>query len=169
MLKKYWVILMTERYILITDDEYCYTLDTLAEDYKTLEDFEKAEFKQAEKDGVDINDYEDAILESANDKYWDWVYNTHIEADTCNDIMNELYEENEILKNGLSDDGLTIADLIKQNQELSLDLQIYKQKVEIILQKYFDKYLDKEHEDIYLRYASEIVDEIAEKLGVELE
>ena len=83
---------MTEKYILVSDDEYCYTLDTQSENYKTLEYFEKAEFEDAKKNGIDINDYEDAILESANDKYWDWIYENHLEADTVNDIMNEQHE-----------------------------------------------------------------------------
>ena len=89
---------MTEKYILVTDDEYCYTLDTQSENYKTLEDFEKEEFENAKKDGIDIKDYEDAILEKASDNYWDWVYNNHLEADTVNDIINKLAEENEQLK-----------------------------------------------------------------------
>ena len=160
---------MTERYILVTDDEYCYTLDTLAADYKTLEDFEKIEFENAEKDGVDINDYEDVILLSASDKYWDWVYNTHIGADTVNDIMNELYTENERLKNGLSDDGLTIADLIKRNQELSLDLQIYKQKVSIVLQNQLNKYFKRAKEGYPQGDVTEAIHDIADRLGVELE
>lgn len=160
---------MTERYILVTDDEYCYTLDTEAEDYKTLEDFEKIEFENAEKDGVDIKEYEDAILESAYDKYWDWVYNAHIEADTCNDIMNKLYEENEILKNELTDDGLTIVDLIKRNQELSLDLQIYEQKVSIVLQNQLNKYFKRAKEGYPQGDVTEAIHDIADRLGVELE
>ena len=160
---------MTERYIIVSDDEYCYTLDTLADDYKTLEDFEKAEFKQAKKDGEDINDYEAEILQSAYDKYWDWVYNSHIEADTCNDIMNELYEENEQLKNCLSDDGLTIADLIKRNQELSLDLQIYEQKVGIVLQNQLNKYFKQAKEGHPQGDVTEAIHDIADRLGVELE
>ena len=89
---------MTEKYILVSDDEYCYTLDTEADDYKTLEDFEKQEFENAKKDNVDIKEYEDSILQHASDKYWEWVYNGHLEADTVNDIMNMLYEENIKLK-----------------------------------------------------------------------
>lgn len=89
---------MTEKYILVTDEEYCYTLDTSDEHYKTLEDFEKQEFENAKKDNVDIKEYEDAILQLANDKYWDWVYNSHLEADTVNDILNQLVNENEQLK-----------------------------------------------------------------------
>ena len=94
---------MTERYILVTDDEYCYTLDTHDENYKTLEDFEKTEFENAKKDGIDIKDYGDAILQSASEKYWEWVYNYYVEADTCNEIMNKLYEENENLKKSNED------------------------------------------------------------------
>lgn len=62
---------MIEKFILVSDDEYCYTLDTQGENYKTLEDFEKKEFENAKKEGIDINEYEDAILEKANDDYWD--------------------------------------------------------------------------------------------------
>lgn len=89
---------MTEKYILVSDDEYCYTLDTSDEHYKTLEDFEKQEFENAKNDGVNIEDYEDEILTIANDKYWEWVYNNHLEADTVNDIMNQLVEENKELR-----------------------------------------------------------------------
>ena len=96
---------MTERYISITDDEYVYFLDTESEDYKTLEDFEKQEFETAKKDNIDIEEYEDAILQSANDKYWDYVYEYHAEADVVCDRLNEqdkrikeLTEENEQLK-----------------------------------------------------------------------
>ncbi len=101
---------MTEKYILVSDDEYCYTLDTFDENYKTLEDFEKQEFKNAKHDGIDIKDYEDDILESANDKYWDWVYNNHLDADTVNDMMNALVDENEQLKqkNKKLADALTV-------------------------------------------------------------
>lgn len=89
---------MTEKYILVSDEEYCYTLDTLDENYKTLEDFEKQEFENAKNDNVDIEEYEDEILQLASDKYWDWVYTNHLEADTVNDIINELFDENEQLK-----------------------------------------------------------------------
>ena len=89
---------MTEKYILVSDDEYCYTLDTSDENYKTLEDFEKQEFENAKKANVDIGEYEDAIWESARDNYWNWVYNSHLEVDTVNDILNQLSEENEQLK-----------------------------------------------------------------------
>lgn len=92
---------MTEKYILVSDDEYCYTLDTSDENYKTLEDFEKQEFENAKHNGIDIKDYEDAILQSASDNYWDWVYTNHLEADTVNDIMNTLVDENEQLKQEL--------------------------------------------------------------------
>ena len=80
---------MTERYISVTDDEYVYFLDTKSEDYKTLEDFEKAEFENAKKDNIDVEEYEDAILQSASDKYWDYVYEYHVEADTVCDLLNE--------------------------------------------------------------------------------
>ena len=89
---------MTEKYILVTDEEYCYTLDTSDENYKTLADFEKQEFENAKRDNVDIKEYEDEILQSAHDNYWDWVYNNYLEADTVNDILNQLTEENEQLK-----------------------------------------------------------------------
>ena len=80
---------MTERYISVTDDEYVYFLDTESEDYKTLEYFEKKEFETAKKDNIDIEEYEDAILQSASDKYWDYVYEYHVEADVVCDILNE--------------------------------------------------------------------------------
>lgn len=107
---------MTEKYILVSDDEYCYTLDTSDKNYKTLEDFEKQEFENAKKDGIDIKDYEDAILENASDKYWDWVYNNHLEADTVNDMMNTLVDENEQLK--------------KENRNLRFEMSMYEQKIE---------------------------------------
>ena len=80
---------MTERYISVTDDEYVYFLDTESKDYKTLEDFEKAEFETAKKDNIDIEEYEDAILQSASDKYWDYVYEYHVGADVVCDRLNE--------------------------------------------------------------------------------
>lgn len=83
---------MTERYISVTDDEYVYFLDTESEDYKTLEDFEKKEFETAKKDNIDIEEYEDVILQSASDKYWDYVYENHIEADVVCDRLNEQEE-----------------------------------------------------------------------------
>ena len=96
---------MTERYISVTDDEYVYFLDTESEDYKTLEDFEKKEFEKAKKDNIDIEEYEDAILQSASDKYWDYVYEHYIEADVVCDRLNEqdkqikeLEKENDELK-----------------------------------------------------------------------
>ena len=46
--------------------------------------------------------------------------------------------------------------------------QEYEQKVTETLQQCSDKYLDIEHGDDPLRYATEVIDEIAEKLGVEL-
>lgn len=89
---------MTEKYILVSDEEYCYTLNTQSEHYKTLEDFEKQELENAKKDNVDINEYEDKILQLANDNYWDWIYNNHLEADDVNDIINTLTDENKQLK-----------------------------------------------------------------------
>ena len=80
---------MTERYISVTDDEYVYFLDTESEYYKTLEDFEKKEFENAKKDNIDVEEYEDAILQSASDKYWDYVYDYHMEADSVCDLLNE--------------------------------------------------------------------------------
>ena len=80
---------MTERYISVTDDEYVYFLDTKSENYKTLEDFEKKEFENAKKDNIDVEEYEDAILQSASDKYWDYVYDYHMEADSVCDLLNE--------------------------------------------------------------------------------
>ena len=82
--------------------------------------------------------------------------------------MNELYEENEILKNGLSDEGLTIADLIKRNQELSLDLQIYEQKVSIVLQNQLNKYFKRAKEGYPQGDVTEAIHDIADRLGVEL-
>lgn len=96
---------MNERYISVTDDEYVYFLDTESEDYKTLEYFEKKEFETAKKDNINIEEYEDAILQSASDKYWVYVYEYHVEADVVCDRLNEqdkrikeLTEENEQLK-----------------------------------------------------------------------
>ena len=101
---------MTERYISITDDEYVYFLDTESEDYKTLEYFEKQEFETAKKDNIDIEEYEDAILQSASDKYWDYVYEYYVEADVVCDRLNEqdktikqLEKENENQNNILED------------------------------------------------------------------
>lgn len=123
---------MTEKYILVTDEEYCYTLDTKSEDYKTLEDFEKQEFENAKKDNVDIKEYEDAILESASDKYWGWVYENHLEADKVNDIMNVLSDENEQLKKQLfearRDYLIETADI---SDKLYLDDEIEKERKEI--------------------------------------
>ena len=80
---------MTERYISVTDDEYVYFLDTKSENYKTLEDFEKAEFENAKKDNIDVEEYEDAILQSASDKYLEYVYDYYMEADSVCDLLNE--------------------------------------------------------------------------------
>ena len=125
---------MTERYILVSDDEYVYTLDTQSENYKTLEDFEKEEFENAKKDGVDLKEYEDAILESASDKYWDWVYNCHLEADDVNDILNCFYEENKKFKDMAislikayqhmhdETDGLVLGDAMKERIYAMTDL-----------------------------------------------
>lgn len=113
---------MSERYMSVTDDEYVYFLDTESEDYKTLEDFEKKEFETAKMDNIDIEEYEDVILQSAFDKYWDYVYNYHIEADTVCDLLNEqnktikeLEKENKLLKqdlghcaNQFKDDGKNV-------------------------------------------------------------
>ena len=110
---------MTEKYILVSDDEYCYTLDTSDENYKTLEDFEKQEFKNAKHDGIDIKDYEDAILESANDNYWDWVYTNHLEADTVNDILNTLVDENEQLKGEVAYYKLMLRSLEEEAKRIS--------------------------------------------------
>lgn len=77
---------MTERYISVTDDEYVYFLDTESEDYKTLEDFEKKEFEKAKNDNINVEEYEDAILQSASDKYWDYVYEYYVEADSVCDL-----------------------------------------------------------------------------------
>ena len=101
---------MSERYISVTDDEYVYFLDTESEDYKTLEDFEKKEFETAKKDNMDIEEYEDAILQSASDKYWDYVYNYHVEADTVCDLLNE--------------QDKTIKEFKKENNELRQDNDI---------------------------------------------
>ena len=80
---------MTDRYISVTDDEYVYFLDTKSRKYKTLEDFEKAEFENAKKDNIDVEEYEDAILQSASDKYWEYVYDYHMGADSVCDLLNE--------------------------------------------------------------------------------
>lgn len=111
---------MTERYISITDDEYVYFLDTQSEDYKTLEDFEKIEFEEAQKCNVDIEEYEDAILESAYDNYWDWVYDYHIEAGTVNDLLNSQEEEITSLKSSnmeLEDANARLDEQIKELQK----------------------------------------------------
>lgn len=97
---------MTERYISVTDDEYVYFLDTTSEDYKTLDDFEKAEFEDAKKDKIDIEEYEDAILQSAFDKYWDYVYENYIEADVVCDRLNEQEERIKELENKLNQTAL---------------------------------------------------------------
>ena len=89
---------MIERYILVSDEEYVYTLDTFSKDYKTLGDFEKEEIEIAKKEGVDIDEYVEEILLKAHDKYWEWVYEYHMEADEVNDMLNILYEEKEQLK-----------------------------------------------------------------------
>lgn len=106
---------MTERYISVTDDEYVYFLDTESEDYKTLEDFEKKEFETAKKDNIDIEEYEDAILLSASDKYWDYVYNYHVEADTVCDLLNE--QEEEIRKLTCEIVRLRLEPQLKQNKK----------------------------------------------------
>lgn len=98
---------MNERYISVTDDEYVYFLDTTSEDYKTLEDFEKAEFEDAKKDKIDIEEYEDAILQSASDKYWDYVYDNHIEADVVCDLLNEKEKRINQLENYIKSDFIS--------------------------------------------------------------
>lgn len=110
---------MTERYISVTDDEYVYFLDTQSEDYKTLEDFEKIEFEEAQKDNVDIKEYEDAILQSANDNYWDWVYDYHIETDTVNDLLNSQEEEITFLKST----NMELEDANARLEEKNIELQ----------------------------------------------
>ena len=113
---------MTERYISVTDDEYCYFLDTKDKNYKTLEDFEKQEFKNAKKEGKDIKEYEDDILQVASDKYWEWVYDNHLECSDVEMIVNKLYEENQSQK-----------DLIENLQnELNFDAKQYKVFIDII-------------------------------------
>ena len=102
---------MNERYISVTDDEYVYFLDIESENYKTLEDFEKAEFENAKKDNIDIEEYEDAILQSASDKYWDYVYEYHVEADTVCDLLN--------------DQNRQIKKLKEENSYLSKELDYY--------------------------------------------
>lgn len=121
---------MTEKYILVSDDEYCYTLDTSDENYKTLEDFEKQEFENAKHDGIDIKDYEEVILESANDKYWDWVYTNHLEADTVNDILDNLADENEQLKIKLEDIALEMENAKESNDDAQYELYKIKKKNE---------------------------------------
>lgn len=112
---------MTERYVLVTDDEYCYTLDTQSENYKTIEDFEKQEFEDAKKEGIDIEEYEDDILEAASDKYWEWVYDNYLDADVCNDIMNTFYEKNQQLS---KDKQLAEAELITYKQRVKDELEM---------------------------------------------
>lgn len=54
--------------------------------------------------------------------------------------------------------------------ELHEEKESYKQKVHETLQKYMDEYMNKECTDLDpMVYASEVIDEIAEELGVELE
>lgn len=121
---------MIERYILVSDDEYCYTLDTQDENYKTLEDFEKEEFENAKKEGIDINEYEDAILEKASDDYWDWVYNNHLEADAVNNLLNAYYGENQTLKEEIKklDTFKKILDYAEKDMAERADWQAYCEK-----------------------------------------
>ena len=95
---------MSERYIVVSDGEYCYTLDTQTEGYKTLEDFEKQEFEDAKKNNIDIKEYEDEILQFASDKYWEWIYDNYLDPDSVTDIINTLTNENEQLKQQISDE-----------------------------------------------------------------
>ena len=126
---------MTEKYIGVSDDEYYYTLDTQAENYRTLEDFEKQEFQNAKKENIDIKEYEDAILQSANDKYWEWVYDNHLEADAVNDIMNALVGENEQLKQQLKTKVIVnkqyeeLQRLKEENKQLKCELEDFKKFV----------------------------------------
>ena len=123
---------MSERYISVTDDEYVYFLDTQSEDYRTLEDFEKKEFETAKKDNVDIKEYEDAILTSASDKYWEWVYDYHIDCDIVLDLLNT----NEELIKGYIE---SIDDLQKENKFLRC-------KIESNSQDDYIDYLEKQNE-----------------------
>ena len=146
---------MSERYISVSDGEYCYFLDTMDENYKTFEDFEKIEIEEAKKENIDIKEHEDDIYDFARDKYWEWVYDNYLECSYVEYILNQLVDK--------------IDEVKSDEHQLSISFLEYKQKVAETLQQCSDKYLDIEHGDDPLRYATEVIDEIAEKLGVELE
>ena len=155
---------MTEKYILVSDEEYCYTLNTQSEHYKTLEDFEKQELENAKKDNVDINQYEDKILQLANDNYWDWIYNNHLEPDAVNDIINELTDKNEQLKvivkeviELLSEYGFDLEDLYKLLKR-GVDAEICKHRELLkITERMIETHLSEGHNQNYQSIKSQVL------------
>lgn len=108
---------MSERYISVTDDEYVYFLDTQSKNYKTLGDFEKKEFETAKKDNINVEECEEVILAFAKDKYWDYVYEHHMEVDTACDLLNEQEERiKELEEENASMKGRIIDAMVKSNQ-----------------------------------------------------
>lgn len=85
---------MTEkRFVAIDEDELYYITDTKG--LKTLEDYIK-EFSKPEYKFT-----EDEVLENAQEEYWQLIYEASMTATENVNMLNELYEENEKLKDKL--------------------------------------------------------------------
>ncbi|WP_305514396.1 hypothetical protein [Methanobrevibacter sp. V14] len=100
----------------------------------------------------------------------------HFMSDACDELnkqeetIQELNKENYGLLDGYDSYKALYLSKSEEKDNISAEYDDYQFKVKEILQKYFDEYLNKEHRDISpLCYASEVIDDIAEELGVELE
>ena len=78
--------------------------------------------------------------------------------------------QNEEVRDLLNTQHETIQTLTMDKKELQDYLARRDNKVKETLQKHYNTYFDKEHEDLDpMVYASEVIDEITEELGVDLE
>ncbi len=79
-----------KRFVTIDDDEVYYITDT--QGLKTLEDYIK-EFSKPEYEFM-----EDEAVEKAKEEYYQMIYEESMTATENVNMLNELYEENEWLK-----------------------------------------------------------------------
>lgn len=99
---------MTEnkRFVVIDDTELYYITDT--NDLKTLDDYVK-EFSKAEYEFTD-----EEVLSVAKEEYWQMIYEHSMSAKENVDMLNQLFEENEKLKQKIKELKGELIEYIEQ-------------------------------------------------------
>lgn len=123
-------LIKNERFKLFDWEEVFYIADTL-KSKKTLEDF-KNELMIEWKEELAIGETdEESIEEMANEKYQEYLYENSLDGKEIVDKLNELFDENERLKNKLNTTALElVGECISMGKAVEISEMSYREFID---------------------------------------